>query len=333
MATPPFLRYLPARLKPLGNPAVWVPLTVFTLLSAFIWEYHNNPELFNRQPIGSLTPDSNLTPEEEARLSEIDNLDVLMEGARVSENTKEVTGQIQPVELADTTDAASAEGDRQPLADQDNPFAKYEAEYQFAGSANPNVFSNPNRSNTRSTASSAGNNAPGATSSSAPRFNFGDGLINPSAPSNLSSGNSALSDALNRQSADRASAAQENRQNTGTNVPNQATPTPNSIDGQTAAPAAGTISVPFIRTTPNMSPPAGGTGYQAPASSSLPAFNLAPQQVTPNPFNVPSGTQGQIAAPIAPVQPAAGTATPAGTAYTPPTFTQPDQGRAINPRR
>ena len=100
MTKPAFIRYLPARLnarlRPLGRPAVWIPLTVTALLGAILWENRQNPDWFNRQPITNLNPDSSLTAEEEARLSEIDNLDVLLKGARVSEDTDVVTSQINP---------------------------------------------------------------------------------------------------------------------------------------------------------------------------------------------------------------------------------------------
>lgn len=316
MATPPFLRYLPARLKPLSSPAVWAPLAIFTLVSAFMWEYHSNPDLFNRQPIGRLTPDSNLTPEEEARLSEVDNLDVLLDGSRVPSNTETVTGQITPVPLEANAEA----GSNQPLSDQDNPFAQYEAEYQFPGAANPGTAITPQAATNSISASNANlsNGSPGG------QFNFGNGLLNPTAPSS----NSALSEALNRQNAVREAADEGSQTPSATSAGQQPSSQPASgtVPTPAAVPSSGTISVPFIRTTPEMSPPVGGTGYQPPATSSLPAFNLPPQQPTANPYNLPTPTSSAV--PTAPVvQP------PAGTAFTPPTFTQPDQGRAINPRR
>lgn len=317
MATPPFLRYLPARLKPLSSPAVWAPLAIFTLVSAFIWEYHSNPDLFNRQPIGSLTPDSNLTPEEEARLSEVDNLDVLLDGSRVPGNTEAVTGQITPVPLEDGAEASS----NQPLADQDNPFAVYEAEYQFPGAANPGAAITPQATtNSISTPNASRSNNGGSGN----QFNFGNGLLNPTAPSS----NSALSEALNRQNAVREAAGESSQTPSATSSGQQPSSRPASgtATSPAAVPSSGTISVPFIRTTPEMSPPVGGTGYTPPATSNLPAFNLPQQQPTTNPYNLPSPASS--AAPVTPTVPPA-----AGTAYTPPTFTQPDQGRAINPRR
>ena len=243
-----------------------------------------------------------------------------------------MTGQISPVDLTEAGLQDPEAGDSsQALADSDNPFAQYEAEYQFPGTANPNVAGSAGTRSSNLAASSAGRPAgTGSSSSSGSQFNFGSGLVNPAAPNT----NSALSEALNRQSAREAAAAQEG----GQRAPSATTPALPTSDGsatQPVAPAPGTVSVPFIRTTPNMSPPAGGTGYQPPATSDLPAFNVAPQQPTPNPYNLPSGVQSQrqFAVPTQPSLPSVESASPGGTAYTPPTFTQPDQGRPINPRR
>ncbi|MEO0770822.1 MAG: hypothetical protein AAFY72_15620 [Cyanobacteria bacterium J06649_4] len=332
MAKPAFLRYLPARLKPLSNPAVWAPLTIFTLLSVFIWEYHNNPEFFNRNPLSRITPESELTPEEQARLAEIDNLDVLLDGSRVSGETEAVTSQINPD--APGSEEAEADGRDGPLSEQENPFAAYEAEYQFPGAnaASSATTIRPNRSASAST----GNNAAGASSSGS-TFDFGNGLVNPSAPGT----NSALAEALNRQAAEKeAAAARENGRNSSpaniqpvsgasTGNPNQ----PGFAPSNTAVPAAPAQNIPttFIPTTPNMSPPVGTTGYQPPATSGLPTFNAAPQQATPSPYALPTPTQGSN--PFATPSAAPAAATPPATLYTAPTFTQPDQGPAINPRR
>ena len=131
MATPTFLRYLPARLKPLSSPAVWAPLTIFALLSIFLWEYHKNPEWFNRQQITNVNPDSELTPEEQARLSQIDTIDVLLENTRIP-------GSARPTELGDlNVPDLNSEDSVRALADKENPFAAYEEEYKFPGSGQP----------------------------------------------------------------------------------------------------------------------------------------------------------------------------------------------------
>jgi len=163
--------------------------------------------------------------------------------------------------------------------------------------------------------------------------------------------NSALAEALNRQSA--AQAAEGQAADPQNNARRSARPDTSTVQnlpggGNSTAPAAlpatGNVPTTFIPTTPNMSPPVGTTGYQAPASSSLPTFNTAPPEPTRNPFNPQQrATQGQIQTPsiqTAPVltvpQTGANTTVntaPSGTSFTPPAFTQPEQGQLVNPRR
>ena len=328
MAKPAFIRYLPARLKPLGKPAVWVPLTVVALLGTFTWEYYHNPDWFSRDPITSLTPNSQLTPEEEARLSEIDTLDVLLNGSRAPEGTAPVTSQINP----DAPNAGNSAADADSGIDLNA--------YPIPGAASttttltpgqPSVFSDPNRPAASTTAGNSGSS-----------FNFGDGLVNTTTPA---AGNNALADALNRREAARNAIEQPSGTSGATPIGRQ----PGSLGNDSAAvealPSANTVPGSFIRTTPEMSPPVGTTGYQVPATSSLPTFNVAPQQPTRSPYTPPSNTN-QFAVPAAPSSPAvpapASVAAPAivtqsspasSSLYTQPSSVQPDQGPAINPRR
>ncbi|MEL7227173.1 MAG: hypothetical protein AAF810_11525 [Cyanobacteria bacterium P01_D01_bin.36] len=325
MAKPAFIRYLPARLKPLGKPAVWVPLTVVALGGMFAWEYTRNPNWFERAPITRLAPESGLTPEEEAQLSEIDTLDVL-NSVRVPEGTDAVTSQINP-------DAPNAFGRGEDDADAEG--LNLEA-YPIPGAAStattitpggPSVFSDPSKPTTRSVGNS------GSSS-----FNFGDGLANTPAPAT----NSALADALERRAAERSAIEQP----TESDAPSALRQTTLSdSDTVEALPAANAVPGSFIRTTPNMSPPVGTTGYQVPATSSLPTFNVAPPQPTRSPFSQPpqAGQFGAPAQPTGQVAPAPAvvappviggpsSAAPSGL-YTQPTSVQPDQGPAINPRR
>lgn len=312
MATPAFLRYLPARLKPLGAPAVWVPLTIFALVSAFMWEYHHNPEWFNRPPAGSVSRDSDLTPEEQAQLSEIDTIDVLLQESKLSSPPLETDAQKKTAE-------ATAEGaaPSRNMANRDNPFAAYEEEYKFPTSAN--ATNAPANTPTLATTLSGGS-APAPSSS----FNAGgrSATATPTAPS----GN-ALSEALTRQQASRSAPAQSGS----STEPASALPTarsPGSFSGSSSGgfsgdlpslPASGSISAPYIRTTPEMSPPVGTTGYQPPASSNLPVFNVAPQQPTRSPYSSSPFEQS-----FNQQQPAPQPTAPVGS-YTPPSVTQPQQ--------
>lgn len=344
MAKSTFFRYLPARLKPLGRPAVWIPLVALTLVGAFLVEYNRNPDWFDRQPVTDLTPESRLTAEEEARLAEIDTLDVLLDGSRVSDDTPLVKSQINPDAPEDSAEGSSEDASDELLSLQDA--------YPIPGTASTDstiqpqrssLFSNPDALPGRSSASASRGASSGTT------FNFGDSLVNPAAPST----NSALADALNQREA-----ARLRDQESEPTVPSGSSSAGGQAGGQTSPTGAGTSSrsgqavppaqpVPgnFIRTTPEMSPPVGTTGYQAPATSNLSTFNIRPQQPTPNPFNVsPNTNQSAVPTPVGQAVPAPanvappavaspGSASPAGSIYTAPSSVQPDQGRPINPRR
>ncbi len=315
MATPAFLRYLPARLKPLSSPAVWAPLTVFALLSIFLWEYHKNPEWFNREQITNANPDSDLTPEEQAKLSEIDTIDVLLENARIS-------GAARPANLGNL-DVPEAESGASAgsLASQDNPFAAYEEEYKFPGS----------------------DRATGAVGTAPSSNSFG--LGSPPATAQPAAG-SALAEAIRQQNAisaeDRSSPQPASSGGSATNTSPVITPSDNSAfsaPGLSPEQASGSgISAPFTRTTLDMSPPVGTTGYQTPASSRLPVFNTPSQQPTSNPFNrqaqpaIPQSGSFQSGSfqPAAPATaPLPGAATPNSNSYTPPRFSQPEQNRRV----
>ncbi len=315
MATPTFLRYLPSRLKPLGIPAVWISLGLFGLISVLIWEYHKNPQWFEREPISNVVnPDSGLTPEEEARLAEVDTLDVLLQGSKVPEGSPQVTSTINP----NAPDATAANGDgNDKLSGQANPFKVYADEYRFPGTSETTLTTgNPSGG---SLGSSPGGvpYAPSALSNSS--FN-GSSQSAPSGPAATSqpAAGSALSQALDRQQA--AEAANANSGGSGSaasginspSYPGGSGNNRNASGAQSAPSPAAPIPAPYIRTTPEMSPPAGTTGYQVPASSSLPVFNLAPPQPTrnaaPSTTGVPSNPDS-----------------PSGTLYTAPTSVQPTQ--------
>jgi hypothetical protein len=314
MATPAFLRYLPSRLKPLRSPAVWAPITIFLLLSAFIWEFRDNPDWFNRNQSISDNASSPLTPEEQAKLSEIDTIDVLL-GETRTPNTPSTNAD--PANPTSPTNPESATDPNNPdsrlLSGREDPFGAYTAEYQFPGAANAANSLRPNGSVSSAGGFSGGNSggsAGGGTS-------YSGAPIGSTAPSN----SSALSQALDRQASRSAAgqAAGQTAQSPAANSGGQ--PSFGGASGGTPAQPAvssgGSIDVPFIRTTPSMSPAVGTTGYQAPATSNLPIFNTAPPQPSRNPYSP---------APVAPVQPST---VPQAGLYTAPSSTQPAQNQQI----
>ena len=362
MATPAFLRYLPARLKPLSAPAVWAPLTVFTLLSIFIWEYHKNPDWFNRPQIDTLNPESTLTPEEEARLSEIDTLELLLRNVRAPGGEDTSQSLISPAD-ADATSEEVISPDR-TLAGRDNPFADYKEQYKFPGSQEAGTEGSQGFSATQRLRGGTAASSLGSLGTFQPGTSQPGTLQTGTSQAATSSGSSALSEALNRQQAarnstrDRAvegsstsgrlpvstgSIRADEDASTGTQFlersPNRSANLSGTASGLStnagnadsalpfSAPTSGNsgISVPFIRTTTDMSPPVGTTGYQVPASTALPVFNMPPQQPTRNPFQRANPFQRDTGT-IAPVVPAAAAPAPTPTVnYTAPSFVQPEQ--------
>lgn len=332
MANRTFLKYFPARLKPLSSPAVWAPLTVFALASIFMWEYYQNPDWFARPQADTTSSASGLTPEEQARLADVDTVDVLLNSLKGSNSPNDSNGN--PTSGAtglgnENTSAAQDPASTNKLADRTNPFAAYEEQYKFPGSNSGTSTPAP----ALPAASPAVRPADGATGSG----NFGSS--NGSSNSSSLPAGGALSEALGRQQ-DSRTAADQARQNTAGSASQSASQSPRadtaSSSGGAFRPAAqpsnSGISVPFIRTTSDMSPPPGTTGYRAPASSSLPVFNAAPQQPSRSPYsNPPASRQPSFNQPAArPVTPAASSVPSAssdGKLYTAPSFTQPEQNR------
>lgn len=327
----PFFRYLPAKLKPMSAPAVWIPLAIFTLLSILLWEYYQNPEWFERDAITNANPESTLTPDEQAKLSEIDTVDLLLKGAQVTGplsgfdelDAIESDSNEGSAELGLSDSGASASNTGRQLANRSDPFGSYAAEYEFPGA---------NRAST-----SAQNPAPSPGTSPIGIPPVG------SASTRSTSGNpqqsiapSAFSDAIERQEALRTGDREPQPANS---APNRTTSTRSPINSSvplspteelnaTIAPQApSSVSVPFIRTTPAMSPPAGTTGYPAPFNP--PSFNTTAPQPIQSPTLAPIAP-GQIGtvqtAPVArPIQP---NQTPgASTLYTAPRSVQPEQNR------
>lgn len=302
MATPTFLKYLPARLKPLRSPAMWAPLAVLVLLGIFVWEYRKDPARFSRGQVIQPAPESELTEIQPSGGS----IDALIEG---TSGRLPAVNSLRPGSSQPGSEEAAAAGDSDQLSGRENPFDAYAADYQFPGATNADGSpASPN-----APTNSYGRNGSSQTGQ-APNFNFGSGLVNPAAPAT----NSALSEAIGRQQAERAAAS-----SAGTPSGGSAAGAPAAGNGSSSSAAAeparvpGTISAPYIRTTPNMSPPAGTTGYQTPATSRLPVFNIAPQQPSRNPYSAPPAPAAGQTGPD--------TASPNGTLYTAPSFVQPQQ--------
>lgn len=264
MAIPPSVRYLFARLQPAARPIVWAPILVVTLLGVVLWEYRQHPEWSDAFEIDTESPsaqipETELTLDEQAQLSQVDSLAVLFNDLAAS------TPTIQAAETPeDTLFNQLSEITSQTNQAQIRPSSSY-ALYRTQSSAQADT--------------SSGTASPPSLASAA---NLAT-LLNPEAASPTGQ-SSALQEALGRLPSQTAGTS-ETRSPAGQS--------PNSASAQTTGPSqfsnaeipaaaqgntpAGAAPLRYIPTTPNMSPPPGTTGYTPPAT-----LNLAPN-------NYPSG--------------------------------------------
>ncbi|NEP16324.1 MAG: hypothetical protein F6J97_05390 [Leptolyngbya sp. SIO4C1] len=265
MRLPAVLRYLPARLRPLRNPVVWMPALALAFVGIFAWEYRNHPEWLQwGGPAGVPSTETGLTPEEEAIIAEIDTLDVLLNEASINRPGAPIEN---PTEAAETTGLPEAETAAAP-AEQSTPFADYLAQYQFGRTGAVQGANSLQAGSNRST------QLPQANGSTVQNDLF---LLPEQSTAAAPPAESVLSQAISRRAAataadDEAPAAAENptlpsaASDIETNASETAAPAPISQQGVVPGSLPGNGNISFIRTTPEMSPPPGTTGYQPPAS-------------------------------------------------------------------
>jgi hypothetical protein len=339
MRVPPSIRYLPARLQPLGNPAILLPAFAMLLTGIFVWEYRTHPEWL-KLPEGDVTTlptTTGLSTDERAQVADIDNLGVLVEQTQANlPQLPPVAGQTTPgqdpnTQLGQNQANQPTNGINPDQANSSgNPFQTYLDQYRFLGA--PSVSAAPNQASVNRNMSQLrlANGSQGGSSGNNRLFLLPSGNNNPSRE-----GTSALARAMAAQQQTQAPAnagLEANSRNAlGTNGTNSslnatgtsAQPTglaqsqanaglpsnntnPANLNLSQTAPFSqqGVVrgSLPgspttFLRTTPQMSPPPGTTGYVPPASLNLPTFS--------NTYNRPTG--------IAPTTPSYGLRQPQAT--------------------
>ncbi|NEP62806.1 MAG: hypothetical protein F6K31_38805 [Symploca sp. SIO2G7] len=284
MRLPPSVRYMPSRFQILLNPWVWLGVLLLGVVGVYAWEYRQNPgklpwQLSSTglgQSGDSTSTDvllESLTPEEQAVAAELDNIELLL--AQLDQDLSILTTGGE----ASAAASLNAIGADAGLADDPDTIAessverlnRYVDEYRFLGIA-------PQGSNDLAQISEVLAPIQAPATASQPPESF------------LQTG--ALVEAFARQQPRRSVSTSENSVSTSTgeltddedslevtsNGSEDETPTfsfdqtgvvPGSLEGLNRA---------FIRTTPNMSPPPGTTGYVPPAS--LPDFNRLNQPST-----------------------------------------------------
>ncbi|MFQ4134904.1 hypothetical protein PGN35_001155 [Nodosilinea sp. PGN35] len=286
MTLPPALRYRLVRLKPLGRalsrPKVWGSLGGLGLLAVVVPQYLRHPEWRSQYDpaVDSAAIDANtnvgaLSSEDLADLAEIDNLAVLLNQMQpTTAATLETTPPADTAPLALPTATAD-----QPVST--SPFAQYLERSRFR--VNP-----------------VGNDSAAGAPDTTPGQPGADSLVR----SPETTQPSALQQALNQRLGARqpAEPPAETAPADSATAAETVTPSPWMVEGSLPG-----VDQRFIRTTPQMSPPPGTTGYTPPPSlAPVPAAvpNAAP--------TAPAALNLNFGAPTAP-PPAGVTVPPAGT--------------------
>lgn len=293
MRLPPVIRYLPARLAPLANPFVWMPICALGITGIFIWEYRNHPEWLQwSAPDYESNNNLGLTPDEQGALAELDNLSVLL---NETQSSSPATSQEPPQPNSPEPATAPEEQDETNTADL---LAGYFEQYGLNRGLE-RAQPSPSPSATNALRNSEASSTALIPSSSDSLIGAYQGLgLTPTTASE-----SPLAAAIRQRAATPVQSAAENRPErqltpesvNSAGVGSEPDPTPL---GNTAIPGQeelvqgglpGVAGLSFIRTTPNMSPPPGTTGYTPPASLGLSTFERSFNQP-----NVPTAATSTI---------------------------------------
>ncbi|MDA0267228.1 MAG: hypothetical protein O3A14_09755 [Cyanobacteria bacterium] len=307
MALPQF-RYLWARLSPLAHPAVLASGLFALLAGAFALEFGRNPNWYRAYDAdleesanGDLVS-SDLTPEEQAQVANIDNLAFLTNtiGNESAEPGTSLQGQQEPLTLLQQLLASSSStvSDR-PADSEESTLNRYLDRYAaleldsidpstniyrsiFESASSGATGANPNFSQL---ATQGQTPAQGNGSESSPLINSNPlaqalqalipGLTGtPASDSQASDGAGETNSGLGALTAD------------GTNT----TVDPFGLNGSLRPVTLPGIPGTFLPTTPAMSPPLGTTGYTPPASLPLiPPLNTNLSNAYTNFPNIPGG--------------------------------------------
>lgn len=338
MALPLSVRYFFARLQPLSKPVFWCPMLALGLIAGFAWQMRNDPEWLADYRSSLDTPASapgstSLTDEQQAGLADVDNLDVLLGESQNSstptqaaEKPKDGRGDQQNALLAllqkttnQSNDQATQAQNAGSSAQSQSPFAAYLQNYTIPGSAE--AIANPGNANPTPSGNSLLLNLSSPLGSALSSALFGNNQTgaNPSRPM------SPLEAALGlQQVASNNTNNAEDSQTASTSDPSGRTASANSpTASNTTGNTTGTATVPFsqagvvqgsipgsplsfIRTTAQMSPAPGTTGYTQPTTINLlPPIggrsnaytSLTPATGVPL-TSVPSGTSPQTSTSI-----------------------------------
>lgn len=273
MVLPPRLRYGLVRLQALNRPVLWGVGVGAVVLALVVRQYGSHPEWFSPFEMASSSPAqpnpstdlAQLSAEELAGLAEIDNLTLLL-------------NQMQPTTTSTLTPAESPSPiaplplRQPPLSNQPdaaaNPFRAYLDQLQFQGGGNrpasPGSSNGVGQPASRAATDAATGTSPASQPTSSRSTSVNGGIATTTPPTlPLSPLQQALDqNGANRNASNRLEEGGEGQEPT--LAPSGLTPPPWMIEGQIPG-----VNQRFIRTTPEMSPLPGTTGYTRPPT--LPA--------------------------------------------------------------
>ena len=295
MRLPPSVRYFPSRLQVLLNPWLLLGILVTGVVGVYAWEYRQNPGQLPWQ-IGSTGLGSSgdstssdvllesLTPEEQAVAAELDNIELLL--AQLDSDVSALTSGGE-LSAAASLNQALGNASGVPSETGVERLTRYIDEYSFLGTRarGSNIQSDQQegvlpvqRPSESVLTSQPDTNQP--TTVLAPSA-LADALARQEAEQDAATTSAQTPDVDSRglpvlPASDAAAATEQDNADTSTFSFGQVDTgvVPGSLNG---------LDRSFIRTTPNMSPPPGTTGYTPPAS--LSTFNGARQGAnSANPF-------------------------------------------------
>ncbi|MBD0269104.1 MAG: hypothetical protein ICV77_12520 [Cyanobacteria bacterium Co-bin8] len=342
MAIPTRLRYWLVRFKVLNRPLLWCSGLAVVLLAVVAREYQKNPEWLGRFEVEGNAPstalsDSTLSPDEQASIADIDNPNSLYSDLGLgpilpepSPNQGEALAPQPSQDLLSILQSAAPASPTMPEATPGTatgPFASYLEQYRFLGSRNP-LSSGTTQSFLQAP-------QPGSSLTAQP------GLSGP--PVTPGSENvvitplqQAVQQYSDANSPTGATSPRLEQPLTGNGEAGSLPTGGSQVPGISPATLPGTNQT-FLRTTPQMSPPPGTTGYvppavlnlPAPGSVSSPAAAPLPSAtvVTPNlsPTSpgqpLPGSTMGSSGTTVLP--PATGSVYDTPDVVTPPPFSAP----------
>lgn len=276
MALASRLRSTAKRLSWLAKPMPLAAALGLALLGIFLWEYAIHPEWFGRYSQKEPAPSqdvglSELTPEEQAAIADIDNLTLLLGELGVDssgipniqvlpEASPEDTNPLLPEALA-LAEPTSPDG----VTASASPFAEYLEQYQFSRELPELNNPLPTFDNLTNFGSSTQNQFGNQPSTSRTFNPLAAALENRQLPTDRPSTNSdiSLEDEMRSQQAPGVSSDDVLGIDADTDpftIPEASNYQRNTIPG---------VTFPIVPTTPQMSPPPGTTGYTPPATLEL----------------------------------------------------------------